>query len=250
MRESFLVYKSFFILIKLLPEKSQLRVYKAMFEYNCYGNNPTFETEQEQAIWESIVAQLDANNRRYENAKKGGAPIGNQNAKKQLKATEKQPNINQETTEKSQVNTDDFETNQKITKEEKEETTPFFSTEKQPNDNVNVNDNVNDIYNLSACAHEKLKLSGFLENHKNIVVDTCSTLLADMDFDLISNKIDTTPFLQQITSLHWFVVNYSKIKSGYYNQLKKKFREKEDFERTYTSQQMKEFITDISNVEF
>ena len=56
-----------------------------------------------------IKPQILANNERYENGKKGGAPKGNQNAKKQLK----QPMVD------------------------------FKNNSKQPNVNVNENENVN-----------------------------------------------------------------------------------------------------------
>lgn len=46
-----------------------------------------------------IKPQIDRNNRRYENGKKGGAPKGNTNAgkpvKKQPKNNQKQPNVNE-----------------------------------------------------------------------------------------------------------------------------------------------------------
>lgn len=46
------------------------------------------------SIFTLIKPQLDANNKRYLNSKKGGAPKGNKNAKNNLKTTEGQPNVN------------------------------------------------------------------------------------------------------------------------------------------------------------
>ena len=66
---------------------------------------------------ELIKPQLEANNQKYINGLKGGAPKGNQNAKKE----KEQPKNNQKTTEEQPKN-----------------------NQKQPNDNVNENDNENE----------------------------------------------------------------------------------------------------------
>ena len=66
---------------------------------------------------ELIKPQLEANNQKYINGLKGGAPKGNQNAKK----GKEQPKNNQETTEEQPKN-----------------------NQKQPNENVNENVNVNE----------------------------------------------------------------------------------------------------------
>ncbi len=106
-RDSFVFYKSFFESIKELDNDTQLQVYNAICEYQ-FNDNEMNLTGIAKAIFTLIKPQLNANNSRYENGCKGGAPKGNQNAKKQ-------PKNNLET------------------------------TKKQPNDNVNVNDNVNEI---------------------------------------------------------------------------------------------------------
>ena len=125
MRESFVFYKSFYEAIEKLPEEYQLEVIKAIMEYNFNGTTPELSPIAD-AIFTLIKANLDSASARYdasvENGKKGGAPVGNQNAKKQ-------PKNNLETTKKQPKN-----------------------SLKQPgnnlNDNVNVNDNVNDNDNV------------------------------------------------------------------------------------------------------
>ena len=107
MRESCIFYKSFYDSIKKLDPQDQVQIYNAIFEYQFNGKEIELDGICE-SIFTLIIPQLKANNKRYENGKKGGAPKGNQNA------TKKQPKINKKT------------------------------TEKQPN--VNVNDNVNDKY--------------------------------------------------------------------------------------------------------
>lgn len=113
-RESFIFYKSFYESIKELDPSDQVQIYNAIFNYQFEGK----EIELKgicKSIFTLIIPQLEANNKRYLNGLKGGAPKGNQNA------TKKQPKNNLEL------------------------------TKKQPNENDNVNDNVttnNNIYDF------------------------------------------------------------------------------------------------------
>lgn len=102
-KESFVFYRSFANTIDRLPAEIQLPLYKAITAYALDMKAPSFEDCQDkvflEAIWESIRPQLDANHKRYLNGCKGaeygrlgGAPKGNQNARK------KQPLINPQTT--------------------------------------------------------------------------------------------------------------------------------------------------------
>ena len=113
MRESFIFYKSFYESIKELDLKDQVQIYNAIFSYQ-FENKEIELTGVCKSIFTLIIPQLEANNKRYVNGCKGGAPKGNTNASK------KQPKNNLKTT-KNNLNL----------------------TEKQPNDNVNENDNVN-----------------------------------------------------------------------------------------------------------
>ena len=113
-RESFIVYKSFYGLIKLLKAPQRLAMYEAIFNYGFTGEMPEFSDDTSEAIWEAVLPQLKANQKRYENGLRGGAPVGNSNARKNNQETidnaeEKQPKNNQ----------------------------------KQPNENENENENVN-----------------------------------------------------------------------------------------------------------
>lgn len=111
MRDSFVFYRSFYDAIKDLPRDVQGEIYTAIMEYSLYGK----ETESLKPITRSVFTlmkpQIDVNNKRFENGKKGGRP----------KSKEK-PNGNQEVTIEKPSN------NHKETKGE-------------PNVNDNVNDN-------------------------------------------------------------------------------------------------------------
>lgn len=110
MRESFVFYRSFYDAIKDLPRDVQGEIYTAIMEYSLYGK----ETENLKPIARSVFTlmkpQIDVNNKRFENGKRGGRP-----------KSEDKPKGNQNETK------DEPKNNQKITKDEP---------------NVNVNDNV------------------------------------------------------------------------------------------------------------
>lgn len=101
MRDSFIFYRSFYEGIKELTTEEQAMVVLNILKYEFEEN---FEEELSgvpKSIFALIKPQLDANNIRYQNGCKGGAPKGNTNAKKQnnLKTTKKQPNENENVNE-------------------------------------------------------------------------------------------------------------------------------------------------------
>lgn len=110
MKESFVFYRSFYEAIKDLKTKDKLQVYEAICELSLNQKEIKL-TGMSATIFKLIKPQILANYERYENGKKGGAPIGNQNARKTTKN-----------------NLWSFSK----------------TTKKQPNENDNVNENVND----------------------------------------------------------------------------------------------------------
>lgn len=111
MRDSFVFYRSFVKSAKKLPPEQRLALYEAIIDYALDETEPGDDDIVVAAIMEAIVPQIDANNQRYENGKKGGRP------KKPLVSDEK---------------TIGFENKNHR-----------FSDEK-PNVNVNANENVNE----------------------------------------------------------------------------------------------------------
>ena len=98
MRESFVFYASFAEALSEMPDKSRLKLYDAIILLALHGEETEF-TGIEKAVFSLIKPQIKANNKRYENGKKGaefgikgGAPTGNDTAKKNNpKTTAKQP---------------------------------------------------------------------------------------------------------------------------------------------------------------
>jgi len=70
-RNSFVFYSSFFEAIETLPDASYLRLSKAIAKYALYGEEPTNLQGYEKNIFVLIKPQIDANNKRYEDGKKG-----------------------------------------------------------------------------------------------------------------------------------------------------------------------------------
>lgn len=128
-RETFIFYRSFRDAFNALDKDVRLRMYEAIIDYGLDLIEPHFEGI-EKVLWTLIRPQLEANNKRFENGCKGGAPIGNQNARKQ-------PKDNRETTKKQPRN-----------------------NQKQPNNNNNNNNNENDIRTLKTS----FKVSSFGAN--------------------------------------------------------------------------------------
>ena len=112
-RESFVFYRSFYEGIKELPRDIQGEVLTAIMEYGLNGATTENQKPITKAMFALIKPQLDANNQRFENGKKGGRPKANCNQTE----TETKPKQNRNKT--------------------------------KPEPNVNVNDNVNDISFLS-----------------------------------------------------------------------------------------------------
>ena len=116
MRDSFVFYRSFFESFSDLSKKDKLQLFDALCNYALNDIEPEL-TGAPSAMFKLLKPQVDANNRRFENGKKGGRPT--------------KPNNNQTITKAKPNN------NQTITKP-------------KPNVNVNVNDNVNDNDNDNA----------------------------------------------------------------------------------------------------
>ena len=113
MRDSFIFYRSFYEAAKTLGTRERLKLYDAVFEYALNDKEIELAGPSE-GMLKLLKPQIDANNRKFENGKKGGRP----------KVTETKPNDNlNETKTKPKGNR------------------PHSKT--QPNVNVNVNDNVN-----------------------------------------------------------------------------------------------------------
>ena len=127
-RTSFVFYESFYEALKDLPTDEQLKAFHSICRYALYGEEPEVDGLAK-AIFILVKPQLDANNRRYENGKKGGRPPKtetNTEPNGNLTETKQEPNINQ------------------------------TQTKPNPNVNVNVNANVNENDNANNSSTTKV----------------------------------------------------------------------------------------------
>lgn len=77
MRDGFVFYRSFFESFSDLSKKDKLLLFDALCNYALNDIEPELSGTTA-AIFKLLKPQVDANNRRYENGKKGGRPRGNQ----------------------------------------------------------------------------------------------------------------------------------------------------------------------------
>lgn len=155
MRESMVFYKSFYESIKELDPKDQVQIYNAIFEYEFYKIKPEL-TGICKSIFTLILPQLEANDKRYENGKKGGRPKTKTKPKNNQKETKVEPNVND-------------------------------------NVNVNVNDNVNFINNSSSSSNKNNIYEFVEQNFGRIItpteIDKIEKWLKEFNVDIIKYAI-------------------------------------------------------------
>ena len=196
-RDSFIFYRSFYEAINDLPEKSQLKVYKAICEMSLNFDEIDL-SGLSLTIFKLIKPQLEANNKRYINGSKGGAPKGNQNA------TKKQSKNNQKT------------------------------TKKQPNNNVNENDNenvnVNDNINTSSSSNNNIY--SYLEDNLGRTLNGAEIELAtawanEYDWEKIEYAIKET-LMARANNLKYTDAILRNIKDKSNDELYSKTKEEDD----------------------
>ncbi len=202
-RNSFTFYGSFYDTIKNLKPELRLELYDAIIIFALTGRKTKQLSSVASIIFKTIQPQLANDIVRYKNGKKGGAPKGNNNAKKttekqpngilvELKTTEKQPKNNQKTTKKTQKN---------------DELHPIYSNINITNkENTTISDEIvvkesddNDLDNLFSC-------------DKNESVETKKTL-ADRQKDFHDSLI---PFVREYNNdmLRAFYDYWSELENG------------------------------------
>ena len=177
-RKGFTYYRSFRDAIKELPIEERLQVHESISDYALDGVEPNMDkmSSAVRMAWRLIRPYLEADRTRWDNGCKGGkygylggAPQGNQNARRQTETTPKQPRNNPETTP-----------------------TPLY--------NVNVNENVNEDRERKSAMHSK-------ERSAQNMRFTPPTLEEIKDF-IVANgytMVDAEVFYNHYTAIGWKV---------------------------------------------
>ena len=122
MTDKFTFFASYYEAIEELDDKTRLKVYDMICRYALYGEIIESENPIEKSLFTIIKPFIDSSEKR----RSGGAPVGNQNARK---TTKKQPKNNLKTTQN----------NAKTTIETTIETTETNNKNKNKNKNKNMN---------------------------------------------------------------------------------------------------------------
>lgn len=222
MRESFIFYASFGALIELLPSKKRLQIYEAIYHYGAYQKETDFSADaQLNAVWSSILPQLKANQKRYENGKKGaesGVLGGNNGKGKYEKNREK---------EMSETPPKGVEENTPTGVEKSLKNTP-------PKSPPNVNDNVNpyqDLLNENGKwgnvtrTREAIPLERFLEKwgvNSTAIGNYSGGQLSAIDWDKLSARVEKSKgILQKRKDIGFFIKHYADILDGAYDDWEK-----------------------------
>lgn len=167
MRDSFVFYRSFAESVKNLPPEEYKKVMQSILDYALDGKEPE-QSGIEYTVFCLVKPQIDANNKRYENGKKGGRP-------QKPSDNQEKPSDNQEITKPKPNN------NQTVT-------TP------EPNVYVNVNDNVNVKKKDTSVSKEKA--SRFIPPTLEDIKAYCEEK---------GYKLDCDRFLDYYTANGWMV---------------------------------------------
>ncbi len=211
MRESFIFYTSFGALIELLPSKKRLAIYEAIYHYAAFQKETDFSADpQQDAVWRSIFPQLKANQKRYENGKKGaesgvlgGAPVGNTNAKKTTPETT--PNPYEKDTEKTTPET---------TPNVKEYVNPYQDLQKSKRRKGESARAREDTTALERFIERwEINASG-LDNYS-------AGKAAGIDWEAVGERVEKSAYLRQQKSLTFYIRHAGEILEGYYDDFAK-----------------------------
>ena len=227
-RETFIFYRSFRDAFNTLDKDVRLRMYEAVINYGLDLIEPHFEGI-EKVLWTLIRPQLEANNKRFENGCKGGAPMGNQNARKQPKnnreTTKKQPRNNQK-----QPNNNNNNNNNENENINTKEINSFGST--SPNAKIDSQEpkidflRILESWNAALAEQHSVipKIRGIKSTRRKCISARCREYGEDVFFEMIRKAV-ASDFLNGknqrgwIASFDWCVLptNFQKIIDGNYD---------------------------------
>lgn len=184
MYDSMVFYRSFYEAIKDLETDTRAEIYDAIFAYGLDGIENDLSPIAK-AIFTLVKPQIDANNKRKENGKKGAehGVKGGRPAKENPKET---PNE------------------------------PLDGSEETPNVNANVNANVNENVNGNVNVNENANVDIERKAQKHIYGEYKHVRLTDSERDKLMNEYGETEALEAIRYLDEYIeMKGYKAKSHY-----------------------------------
>lgn len=245
-RESAIFYRSFYEAIKLQPKEIQADLYNALLEYTFTGELPESDNLMVQGFFILMKPQIDANNKKYEDGRKGGRP-------KKEKTSGFEENENSKTSgfeNNKTIKTSGFENceNSKTSGYEKSEmVSDFEKPNVNDNDNVNVNENENENENENVNVNENenvnekhsYQLIADMYNATCVTLPKCTTLSESRkkalrarlnhygidDFQRLFEKANESSFLTGANNNNWTAnfdwlikdANMAKVLDGNYD---------------------------------
>lgn len=229
-KDSFILYDEYSAHIELLSMEQRGVLLTAIFVYRN-GEEPPEMDNAAAMLFSVIKAQFERDNDKYQAtcAKRraagsmGGAPRGNQNAKKQPNQAKQANAYNDENAR----NISDCGGGQDVQKQPKQA--------KQPD---NEHDNVHDIKEKSTYVLKKKSAetdgrtdeeikrkkaqADFFALYSEIGIDNYSAAdYAEIDFELLARRFEESAFLRARQSFSWICSNYRKIAVGEYKDFDK-----------------------------
>ena len=222
-RESAIFYRSFYEAIKLQPKEIQADLYNALLEYTFTGELPESDNLMVQGFFILMKPQIDANNKKYEDGRKGGRPKKEKTSGFENNKTIKTSGF--ENCENSK--TSGFEENEMVSDFEK------------PNVNDNDNDNVNVNENENVNEKHSYQLIADMYNTTCVTLPKCTTLSESRkkalrarlnhygidDFQRLFEKANESSFLTGANNNNWTAnfdwlikdANMAKVLDGNYD---------------------------------
>lgn len=234
-RETFIFYRSFRDAFNALDKDVRLRMYEAVIDYGLDLIEPHFEGI-EKVLWTLIRPQLEANNKRFENGCKGGAPIGNQNARKQPKdnreTTKKQPRNNQKQPNNNNNNNNNNNENDIRTLKTSFKVSSFGANDAPADPKIDF-EKIKGSWNDEAQKSHSLmpKLRSMQKQRQKQIAARIREYGEEVFFDAMKKAV-ASDFLNGknrrgwIASFDWFVkpTNFAKVVDGNYNDSARKVR--------------------------
>ena len=192
MQESMIFYNSFYQAIKVLDLPTQAELYNAIFAYALEEKEPENLSTMANVVFTLIKPQIDANNIRRENGKKGAS-----HGKKGGRPKKEKPNGDNE-----ENLIGDKNKNPIGVIESEEEKTPLELPPKTPN--VNVNDNVNVNLNENVNENENLNEKKETQKEKNAKLKFAN---AKRIIEMYNLQCPSLPKAEKVTSERIRAVN-------------------------------------------